>query len=146
MWSTSGCLIPALCPEDLLLSHETTVLRFFAQHAPVAGAVGVGEAVRTAIAEADWDSPALTADDRTLIAVTREVITRPRITDATFGATGTLLSPRMIVELIQVCGFYFTFGRICTALDLDVSVHGAEVPGPDRQHARSMIMHQVRHN
>ncbi|MGH3165212.1 MAG: hypothetical protein ACRDN0_04870 [Trebonia sp.] len=30
----------------------------------------------------------------------------------------------MIVELIQVCGFYFTFGRICTALDLDV-------PGPE---------------
>ena len=82
---TSLALSPRLREIAILTTAATTDCDFvFAQHAPTAAAAGVSQATRTAIAEADWDSPALTADDRTLIAVTREIITSPRITDTTF--------------------------------------------------------------
>ncbi|MGH3165211.1 MAG: hypothetical protein ACRDN0_04865 [Trebonia sp.] len=54
--------------------------------------MGFSETARTAITEADWDSAALTAGDRALIAITREIITRPCVTDATFDVARAFLS------------------------------------------------------
>jgi alkylhydroperoxidase family enzyme len=106
----------------------------WAQHVPISEAAGVEERVRDLIAAGRFDDPELTAEDRTVIALAAAVIDQPRVPDDLFAAASTVLGDREIVELLQICGFYWTFGRISTTLDVEVTevygtggpVHGAQ--------------------
>ena len=48
------------------------------------------------------------------------VVAAPRIADDVFERTRQLLSARQIVEALQLVGFYWALGRMCTVLELEL--------------------------
>jgi alkylhydroperoxidase family enzyme len=98
-----------------------------AQHEPISLAAGVGERTRQLIRDRQLDSPELSPADRALIRLTAEVVQRPRVSDEIFQQARKFLTDRELVEVLQVTGYYWTFGRISTVLDVEVTkVYGDE--------------------
>ena len=103
----------------------------FAQHVPISETVGVDEAVRQAIRARDHHNAALTDRDRAIVEFTAELATARPVSDAAFAALRRYLSEREVVELLHVCGYYWTLSRLCTVLEVpltrlyaDVTVEG----------------------
>jgi alkylhydroperoxidase family enzyme len=121
--------LPARSRELVILTvAEYTASTFVAaQHDPIALAAGVGERTRQLIRDRQLDSPELSPADRALICLTAEVVQRPRVSDEVFQQTRKFLTDRELVEVLQVTGYYWTFGRISTVLDVEVTnVYGDE--------------------
>ena len=92
-----------------------------ARHEPTARANGVEDRVQQLI-RARWiDSPELADQDRTLLRFTVEVLRSPTVSDKLFDAVREILSEREIVEVLQVIGYYWTYGRIITVLDVQLT-------------------------
>ncbi|MFF4353649.1 hypothetical protein [Streptomyces sp. NPDC001530] len=45
----------------------------------------------------------------------------PRVSDEVFAEARRFLSDRELVELLQVAGYYWSFGRIATGLNVEVT-------------------------
>ncbi|MBQ1019738.1 hypothetical protein KBX71_17970 [Micromonospora sp. D93] len=45
----------------------------------------------------------------------------PRISDELFDQVRHVLSEREIVEVLQVVGYYWSFSRVCTVLDVELT-------------------------
>jgi alkylhydroperoxidase family enzyme len=121
--------LPARSRELVILTvAEYTASAFVAaQHDPIALAAGVGERTRQLIRDRQLDSPELSPADRALICLTAEVVQRPRVSDEVFQQARKFLTDRELVEVLQVAGYYWTFGRISTVLDVEVTkVYGDE--------------------
>jgi len=121
--------LPARSRELVILTvAEYTASTFVAaQHDPLALAAGVGERVRQLIRDRQLDSPELSPADRALICLTAEVVQRPRVPDEVLQQARKFLTDRQLVEVLQVTGYYWTFGRISTVLDVEVTrVYGDE--------------------
>lgn len=98
-----------------------------AQHRPMSEAAGVDQRTRDIISNRDLDNPGLAADDRTLIRFAAEVVRSPRVPDDLFDEVRGNLSEREIVEVLQVIGYYWSFGRVATVLDVELTtVYGDE--------------------
>jgi alkylhydroperoxidase family enzyme len=128
--------LPARSRELVILTvAEYTASTFVAaQHDPIALAAGVGERTRQLIRDRQLDSPELLPADRALVRLTAEVVQRPRVSDEVFQQARKFLTERELVEVLQVTGYYWTFGRISTVLDVEVTkVYGDEplVDTPD---------------
>jgi alkylhydroperoxidase family enzyme len=100
----------------------------FAQHVPISEQAGVDEQIRQLIRNGDYASPALSEHDRAIIQFAAEIVARPQVTDATFSSARKFLSEREVVELLHVCGYYWTFSRMCTVLQVDLTQMYAQVP------------------
>ncbi|MFF3440139.1 carboxymuconolactone decarboxylase family protein [Streptosporangium sp. NPDC002721] len=102
-----------------------------AQHRPMSEAAGVDGRTRELIRGRELDSPELPAFDRTLIRFTAEVVQGPTVSDELFDRVRRLLTEREIVEVLQVAGYYWSFSRVCTVLDIEITeVYGAGEPVP----------------
>jgi len=112
----------------ILTVAEYTASTFVAaQHDPMALAAGVGERIRQLIRDRQLDSPELSPADRALIRLTAEVVQRPTVSDEIFQLAREFLTDRELVEVLEVTGYYWTFGRISTVLDVDVAkVYGGQ--------------------
>jgi alkylhydroperoxidase family enzyme len=129
--------LPARSRELVILTvAEYTASTFVAaQHDPLARAAGVGERTRQLIRDRQLDSPELSPADRALIRLTAEVVLRPRVSAEVFQQAREFLTNRELVEVLQVTGYYWTFGRISTVLDVEITkVYGDEplLDTPDR--------------
>lgn len=93
----------------------------FAQHVPISEQAGISAADREIIHRGDFDNPALDPQDRAILKFAAEVVARPRVRDETFDRAREFLTDREIVELLQVCGYYWAFGRLATTLDVPVT-------------------------
>ncbi|MEU5672526.1 carboxymuconolactone decarboxylase family protein [Micromonospora sp. NPDC047762] len=98
-----------------------------AQHGPISAAAGVDEDTRKIISSRDIDNPDLPAYDRTLIRFAAEVVRSPRVSDDLFDQVRHILREREIVEVLQVIGYYWSFGRVATVLNVELTtVYGDE--------------------
>jgi alkylhydroperoxidase family enzyme len=121
--------LPARSRELVILTvAEYTGSTFVAaQHDPIALAAGVAERTRQLIRDRQLDSPELSPADRALIRLTADVVRRPRVSDEVFQRAREFLTDRELVEVLHVTGYYWTFGRISTVLDVEVTkVYGDE--------------------
>jgi alkylhydroperoxidase family enzyme len=121
--------LPARSRELVILTvAEYTASTFVAaEHEPISRAAGVGERTRQLIRDRHLDSPELSPADRALVRLTAEVVQRPRVPDEIFQQAREFLTDRELVEVLQVTGYYWTFGRISTVLDVEVTeVYGDE--------------------
>ena len=113
-----------------------------AQHEPIAREAGVDERTIEIIGARDLDSAELSPYDRALIRFTAEVVRSPRVSDELFAEVRQIMSDREIVEVLQMIGYYWSFSRICTVLDVELTkVYSDErvVSGDDgRADLRSM--------
>ncbi len=81
---------------------------------------GCSRSVREAIHRLDFHDPALSAYDRAVTRFVAELVARPRVGEDVFAAVRENLTEREIVEVLQVAGFYWSFGRVCTVLDVEI--------------------------
>lgn len=93
----------------------------FAQHVPISQKAGIGEELRQAIRDHDHQNPALSDYDRAIVRFTTELATAQPVSDPTFSALRRFLSDREVVELLHVCGYYWTLSRLCTVLRVDLT-------------------------
>ena len=99
----------------------------FAQHIPISEKAGIDDESRQAIRDRDHDSPELTDRDRAVIRFTTELANAQPVSDATFDALRRYLPDREVVELLHVCGYYWTLSRLCTVLQVDLTRLYADV-------------------
>ncbi|WP_409467865.1 carboxymuconolactone decarboxylase family protein [Streptomyces sp. HC307] len=92
-----------------------------AQHDPMARSAGVDERTRQLVRDRQIDSPELSEADRALVRFTAEVVRHPRVSDEVFDEARRFLSDRELVEVLQVAGYYWSFGRIATVLNVEVT-------------------------
>ncbi|MER7888849.1 carboxymuconolactone decarboxylase family protein [Micromonospora sp. NPDC094482] len=98
-----------------------------AQHRPMSEAAGVDQRTREIISSRQVASPELSPYDRALIRFTAEVVRRPRVPDDLFDQLRQVVSEREIVEVLQVIGYYWSFARVCTVLNVELTkVYGDE--------------------
>jgi alkylhydroperoxidase family enzyme len=98
-----------------------------AQHDPMSQAAGVDERTRQLLRGRQLDSPELSPSDRALLRFTAEVVRQPRVSDEVFAQARGFLTERELVEVLQVVGYYWSFGRISTVLDVELTkVYGDE--------------------
>ncbi|RKR87392.1 AhpD family alkylhydroperoxidase [Micromonospora pisi] len=98
-----------------------------AQHVPIARAAGVSDETRRLIKERRLTDPSLSAYDSLVMRFTADIAQRPTVSDELFAEAREHLSDREIVEVIQVAGYYWTFGRVSTVLQVPVTqVYGEE--------------------
>lgn len=98
-----------------------------AQHVPIAQAAGVSDETLRLIKERRLTDPSLSAYDSLVMRFTAEIAQRPTVSDELFAEAREHLSDREIVEVIQVAGYYWTFGRVSTVLQVPVTqVYGEE--------------------
>jgi len=100
----------------------------FVQHVPISEAMGVDPRIREAIHKQDFDDPVLSAQDRSVVKFAAAVVRSPFVSDDIFAAVHAVLSAREIVEALQVIGFYWSFGRVATVLQVEIEpAHGTAV-------------------
>jgi alkylhydroperoxidase family enzyme len=100
----------------------------FIQHVPISEAMGVDPAAREAIHRGDLNAAELSERDRAIVAFAAAVVEGPYVSDEVFAAVHAVLSPRQIVEALQVIGFYWSFGRCATVLQVEIeAAHGTAV-------------------
>jgi alkylhydroperoxidase family enzyme len=100
----------------------------FVQHIPISEAMGVDPTIREAIGEQKFDSDSLSSADQAVAKFTAEVVRSPIVGDETFAAVKKVFSNREIVEALQVIGFYWSFGRVLTTLEVEIEpAHGMAV-------------------
>ena len=92
----------------------------YQQHIPISAAAGVEPALRQAIWDRSIDPTSLPDAENVLIGFVTDVLNRPRVSARRFAALQRFYPPRQIVEILQLIGFYWGFGRICTVLDIEV--------------------------
>ncbi|MEO3821104.1 carboxymuconolactone decarboxylase family protein [Plantactinospora sp. B24E8] len=98
-----------------------------AQHVPMARAAGVSDETLRVIGERRLTDPSLTAYDSLVMRLAAEITQRPTVRDELFAEAREHLTDREIVEVIQVVGYYWTFGRVSTVLQVPVTqVYGDE--------------------
>lgn len=121
--------LPARSRELVILTvaEYTDSVFVAAQHDPLSQAAGVDERTRQLIRARQLDSPELSRPDRALLRFTAEVVQHPRVPDDVFDQAREFLSERELVEVLQVTGYYWSFGRVSTVLNVEVTkVYGHE--------------------
>ena len=134
--------LPARSRELVILTvAEYTDCAFVAaQHGPMAQAAGVDEQTRQLIRTRQPGSPELSPYDRALLRFTAEVVRQPRVPDDIFDQARQFLSERELVEVLQVAGYYWSFGRVATVLGVEVTkVYGAQEIPSDESPADSRL-------
>lgn len=89
------------------------------QHVAIAQAVGVSEAQIAALAAGTTDAPCFSDVERTVLAVTADLVRDGQVPDARFAALRGHLSDREIVELVLAVGFYTMLARLMTVAQID---------------------------
>ncbi|KUN18584.1 hypothetical protein AQJ23_39630 [Streptomyces antibioticus] len=121
--------LPARSRELVILAvAEYTDSTFVAaQHGPMSQSAGIDERTRRLIRARQIDSDELSPADRALLHFTVDVVQHPRVSDEAFGQAREFLTERELVEVLQVIGYYWSFGRISTILEVEVTkVYGDE--------------------
>jgi alkylhydroperoxidase family enzyme len=117
----SGLELPARSRELVILTvAELAECEFVrAQHEPIAAKAGVEPRVSELIRRREFAE--LTPADRVLVEFTAAVLAGPRVRDELFGRLRDVLTERETVEALQVCGYYWSFCRVCTVLEVELT-------------------------
>ncbi|ODR10128.1 hypothetical protein BHQ21_03245 [Mycobacterium sherrisii] len=99
-----------------------------AQHEPMAATAGLSDTERAAIARKDFVGSDLTPLDRTVAEFVTAVIGAPRVSDRLFDQARGALTDREIIEVLQICGYYWCLARVATILDLKPTTIYGQMP------------------
>jgi len=103
----------------LRVTHRTQADYAWVQHVALARLVGVSNEQIAALQQKEGAGAHFTAKEQLVLAFADEVIQTPHISDTLFEQMQCLFSPREIVELLLVIGWYWTVGRVMTILDIE---------------------------
>jgi alkylhydroperoxidase family enzyme len=92
----------------------------YQQHIPISQVAGVDATLREAIWTGKLDTVDVSSQEHALIEFVRDVLLSATVPDPTMAAIQSHFSAREIVEILQLVGFYWGFGRVCTVLDIEI--------------------------
>jgi alkylhydroperoxidase family enzyme len=92
----------------------------WAQHVPIALAVGATQEQVDAIERGDLDAESLAPADRAALRFTTEVVRDVRASDGALDAVREHLSPREVVELLLVIGQYMLVARVTETAGIEI--------------------------
>jgi alkylhydroperoxidase family enzyme len=93
----------------------------YSQHVSISEAAGIDPSLRESIWSGALDEADLADEaDRALVGLVRDIIGSPQVSDERFLQARAHLSDRQIVETLQLVGFYWGLGRLCTVLHLEI--------------------------
>jgi alkylhydroperoxidase family enzyme len=92
----------------------------WAQHVPIAEAVGATRQQIQAIEQGRIDADAFDALERAVLRFTTEVVREVRASEMAFAELAALLSPQEIVELLLAIGYYMMIARLLETTDVDL--------------------------
>jgi alkylhydroperoxidase family enzyme len=92
----------------------------YRQHIPISAAAGVNPSLRESIWSSSVDESQLADGDRALLSFVGAVLGSPRTNESELFHVREYFSDREIVEILQLSGFYWGLGRLCTVLDLEI--------------------------
>jgi alkylhydroperoxidase family enzyme len=92
----------------------------YRQHIPISAAAGVDPGLRESIWASSVAESQLADIDRALVSFVGAVLRSPRIDESELFRVREYFSDREIVEILQLIGFYWGLGRLCTVLDLEI--------------------------
>jgi alkylhydroperoxidase family enzyme len=119
----SGLRLPIRSREVIILTVAALIdcEYEYVQHRPISEAAELSVQEREALHRKDFDADILTAGDRVLVRFVTELLQRPRVSDALFDELRNVISVPEIVEVHHVVGFYWSLGRLCTNLDIEIT-------------------------
>ena len=88
------------------------------QHRGIGRLVGLTDQQITAVQMSNLDRACFSPKEKLVLAFADEVIAGPHVSNSLFEAIRTVLTPREIVELLLVIGWYWTACRLTTALEI----------------------------
>ena len=92
----------------------------WAQHVPIAKAVGATDEQIRALEEGRLDAACFSELDRAVLQFTTDVADTCRTGDETFAAVNAHLDPGQIVELITIIGFYRMVAMLTETTDIEI--------------------------
>jgi alkylhydroperoxidase family enzyme len=93
----------------------------YSQHVAISQAAGIDSSLRESIWSGALDEADIADEaDRALVGLVRDIVGSPHLSVERFSQARTHLSDRQIVETLQLVGFYWGLGRLCTVLDLEI--------------------------
>ena len=105
----------------LQLSRQADARYEWVQHVDIGKKFGVGDDQIAAIERGQIDDARVFDElERAVLAFTREVVAGPTVTDGTFAAVYSVLTPREIVELLYTLGNYMMIARVMTVLQIEI--------------------------
>ncbi|HEY1972782.1 MAG TPA: hypothetical protein VGH89_32875 [Pseudonocardia sp.] len=90
----------------------------YAQHVPISSAAGIGPEERESLRSGELDNLP-DAGDRALARFVAAVVRAPTVADEVIAGVRSEFSEREIVEVLQLVGFYWGLGRLCTVLEVE---------------------------
>ena len=114
-----GTSLPARLSELAILvtgAHWQAGFEWWA-HAPIAAKAGIDEAAIEAIRRGDTPAMAL-ADEKTVYGFAHELVTKRRVSDATYAAAISVLGQKAVVELVGILGYYTLIAMTIVAFDV----------------------------
>ncbi len=106
----------------LEVAKETEARYEWVQHVPIAQATGVTDEQITLVDRGVLEAEVFDRKERLALAVAREVLREPCLSDATFEQVRLHFSPREIVEVLLTVGYYQMLARLMTILEIDIDV------------------------
>lgn len=94
-------------------------------HAPIAAKAGVGEAAIEAIRRGETPTFAL-ADEKAVHAFAYELVTKRRVSDATYAAAIAAIGQKAVVELVGVLGYYTLISMTIVTFDVPLPEDAAD--------------------
>jgi alkylhydroperoxidase family enzyme len=100
----------------------------WAQHVPIAEAVGATRDQIQAIEQGRTDAPCFDPLEKAVLRFTTEVVREVRASEMAFAELAARLSPQEIVELLLAIGYYMMIARLLETTDVDLDrVAGGEI-------------------
>jgi alkylhydroperoxidase family enzyme len=118
----TGLELPDRDREVLILTIATLVECEYEwiQHGAISEAAGVTSALRESIRARDFKAETLNPRDRVIVEFVAEVVEKPRVSDKSFAEVRGMFTSRETVEMIELVGFYWSLGRFCTVLNIEL--------------------------
>jgi 4-carboxymuconolactone decarboxylase len=104
----------------LRVAHRCDGEYVWVQHAAIAGTTGVSDAQTAALKRGETPADLFTDRERRAFAFADEVFDTCRAADDTFRAVRELFSPREVVELVLLIGYFRMISGLMTTLDVEV--------------------------
>ncbi len=124
----------------LQVAKETEARYEWVQHVPIAQATGVTDEQIALVDRGVLEAEVFDRKERLALAVAREVLREPCLSDATFEQVRLHFSPREIVEVLLTVGYYQMLARLMTILEIDLDVaSGTQVSGAAKTPPKTQI-------
>jgi AhpD family alkylhydroperoxidase len=110
----------------LAVAREIGCAYEWGQHVALARLVGVSDEQIAAVERGDIDEPCFGSREKITLAATQAWLRQPRLEDTLWAELSSHFSPRQLIELCLVVGFYSMLARVLESAEVDLDAPFAQ--------------------